>query len=146
MASIQIVLRKKVNRRGLYPLALRITKDRKSAFIHTDYFIKLSDWDENKAVVRKSHPNSARLNNYLNAKRNEAEKIKLDHDRDSAPYSASSLKEDFIKPFLKNSLYDFADEYFEMMNKQGNYYRYSSEKSTLTHLRNFADNALLEFR
>ncbi len=42
MASVKIVLRKKKNKDGTYPLAVRITKDRKSSYVwisacsHTD--------------------------------------------------------------------------------------------------------------
>jgi integrase/recombinase XerD len=48
MATVSIVLRKKLNRKGSYPLCIRITKDRKSSFIHLGQRIPEADWDEAK--------------------------------------------------------------------------------------------------
>lgn len=58
MSSVKIVLRKKKNKEGKYPLALRITKDRKSSYIHLGYDVLETEWDEEKQRVKKSHPNS----------------------------------------------------------------------------------------
>ncbi len=62
MATIKIVLRKKKNKDGTLPLALRITKDRRSTFIHLGYSVQEKDWDKVPQRVRRTHPNSARLN------------------------------------------------------------------------------------
>jgi len=34
MASVKIVLRKKLSKDGTYPLAIRVTKDRKTTYIY----------------------------------------------------------------------------------------------------------------
>ena len=66
MASVKVILRKqKQNKQGECPLYLRISKDRQSRFVSMGYYIKESDWNEKDKLVRKSHPNSVRLNNYL---------------------------------------------------------------------------------
>ena len=50
---------------GTYPLALRITKDRHTSFIHLGKSIAKSDWDSSEKKVKKSHPNSGKLNTFL---------------------------------------------------------------------------------
>lgn len=65
MANIKIVLRKEKKKDGTSPLAIRITKDRKSSFIYLEYSVFEKDWDTSVGLVKKSHPNSARLNNLL---------------------------------------------------------------------------------
>jgi len=64
-SSVKIVLRKKKNNDGTYPLAIRITKDRKSSFIHLGHNLHDKDWDGANQRVKKSHPNMVRLNNKL---------------------------------------------------------------------------------
>ena len=39
MATVQTVLRKKGNAQNLYPITIRITKDRRSSFISTGQYI-----------------------------------------------------------------------------------------------------------
>ncbi|RAJ27689.1 integrase-like protein [Gelidibacter algens] len=58
MASIQTVLRNKPNGRMLYPIAIRITKDRKTSYIFTGQYIDKMEWNQQKGLVRKSHPDA----------------------------------------------------------------------------------------
>lgn len=78
MASFKIILRNEQKKDGTYPLTIRVTKDRKSTYIYLDYSIKDTDWDEAGQVVKKSHPNSARLNNYIAKKLSEARDAALE--------------------------------------------------------------------
>ncbi|MES1198195.1 MAG: phage integrase SAM-like domain and Arm DNA-binding domain-containing protein, partial [Chitinophagaceae bacterium] len=50
---------------GLFPIYIRITKNRKSSWMSTNVSVKAKEWDEFKGRVRPGHPNSARLNAYL---------------------------------------------------------------------------------
>ena len=61
MATIKAVLRKKKNAKGLYPIAIRITKNRKSSFISTGQYIEEKHWDASERCVKSTHPNSKRL-------------------------------------------------------------------------------------
>lgn len=57
MASIKILLRSKPNKEGLYPIVLRITKDRKSKIITLGMECLLKDWDEKEGQFKRSSPN-----------------------------------------------------------------------------------------
>jgi integrase len=65
VSTIKAVLRKKPNKEGLYPIVVRITKNRKSSFVYTGQYIELKYWDEKNFRVKRSHPNSNRLNNFI---------------------------------------------------------------------------------
>jgi hypothetical protein len=54
-ASAKIVLRKKPNSEGLYPLAIRITKNRRSTYKLIGHYIDLEYWNPKNNEVRKSH-------------------------------------------------------------------------------------------
>ncbi len=80
MATIQLVLRKKTNKAGLFPLAVRLTKDRKSSYLFTGQYIEEKFWDSKFNRVKKSHPNSKRINNFLLKKLSEANDKLLDSE------------------------------------------------------------------
>ncbi|ARN78245.1 integrase [Nonlabens spongiae] len=65
MASIKIILRKKINSKGEYPIVLRIVKDRKSKTISLGLTSALKDWDAKNVKFKKSHPNSSQRNRIL---------------------------------------------------------------------------------
>ncbi|MCB0712679.1 MAG: integrase, partial [Ignavibacteriae bacterium] len=80
MATAKIVLRKKKNTDGTFPLALRITKDRKSSYVYLGYRVREKDWDATAQRVRKSHPNAQRLNTFLMQTLADAGNVMLDFD------------------------------------------------------------------
>ena len=63
-SSIKVILRKKANKQGLFPLAVRITKNRKTTYLYIGHYIAIKYWDEGNREVRKSHPNSIRSVSY----------------------------------------------------------------------------------
>ena len=73
-ASAKIVLRKKPNTKGMFPLAIRITKNRRSTYKHIGHYIDMDDWDEKNLRVKKSHPNAKSLNSLLSSKLTEVNK------------------------------------------------------------------------
>ena len=52
MSNVKIILRKKVNNEGLYPVVLRITKDRKSKIISLNFKCSLNDWNESDSQFK----------------------------------------------------------------------------------------------
>ena len=46
MAAVRSVLRKKKNQASLCPIAIRITKDRKSTFVSTGQYVNEKFWDD----------------------------------------------------------------------------------------------------
>lgn len=65
MATIKILLRDKQNKEGLYPIVLRITKDRRIKIITLGMDCLKKDWDEKEAQFKKSYPNYIQRNRVL---------------------------------------------------------------------------------
>lgn len=128
MATVKIVLRKKVNKDGTYPLALRITKDRKSSFIHLGYNLKEEDWVVDEQRVKSSHPNSKRLNNFLLKKKAEANDTSLEIETQKKEISTKAIKQK-IKPKGGATFFKQADIYLKNFEQTGNYNCYIAEKS-----------------
>ena len=90
--STKIVLRKKPNAQGLYPPAIRITKNRRSSYKQIGYYIELEDWDEKNLEVKKSHPESESLNNLITSKLSEVRKGLIALQLDSKDASARQIR------------------------------------------------------
>ena len=136
MATIKAVLRKKANKNGTYPLALRITKDRKTSFIHLGYHLHLKDWDEVEQRVRKSHPNSTRLNNLIATKVAEASDKSLEAETQKDNATAKTIKRS-IKPTAGAQFFGQADAYLDKLKQTGSYGSYVTEKSRLEIFKEF---------
>ncbi|MBF9239543.1 site-specific integrase [Hymenobacter sp. BT683] len=93
MASVTILLKKeKANKAGEAPLYLRLIRDRKTQYIALGLRIRPADWNEELRRVKKSHPNSTRVNLFLAQKAAEAEALSLDLEMQPEPVALKGLK------------------------------------------------------
>lgn len=144
MATVKVVLRKKENKDGTFPLTIRITKDRKSSFIHLGQNIKLTDWDQVNQRIKKSHPNSVRLNNYLIKKLSEANDSLLEMETQKNDSSASGVKKK-LKSSSGSSFFQQSDIYLNNLAKNGKYNQVASEKTRSKHFREFLQGQDIAF-
>lgn len=136
MASIKVVLRKKQNKDGSFPLALRITKDRKTSFIHLGYSVLEKDWDAKAQRVRKSHPNSARLNNFIIKKLANSNDMLLELDTQQRETSAKGIKRK-IKPAADTMFFARGDLFLQRLKDSGNFNSWRAETSRLRIFKEF---------
>lgn len=113
MATTKVILKKeKVNANGEAPLYIRITKDRKSNFISLGYKIKEKDWNEAQSIVKKSHPNSAWLNNYITTKLAEVQNNALEQEKQSDFIPAKTIKQAVLGQTSAN-FFEYAEAFKE---------------------------------
>ncbi|GAB4002155.1 site-specific integrase [Spirosoma daeguense] len=141
MADVKIVLRQKPNKEGKLPLALRITKDRKSSFVHLGHHLDPSDWDDIQKRVKKSHPNSARLNNLILKKLAEANDHSLELETQKSHVSSRAVKQR-IKPSAGSTFFAQADLYLQRMKEAGKYNQYTADKPRVKHFKEFIKHDL----
>lgn len=111
MASVKIVIRtNKRKKNGTCPLAVRITKDRKTRFIFTGQYILEKDWNAEEAKVKKSHPNSTWLNNFLLNRLAEANDIALKEETTNKLISSKDIKKKIAKKGRTVSFFQFGAE------------------------------------
>jgi integrase/recombinase XerD len=135
MFHVKIVIRQKKNKDGLMPLAIRITKDRKTSFIHIANILE-KDWDTETQRVRKSHTNSARLNNLLLTKLSEANNKALEMETQTNVVSSRAVKQK-IKPSAGSTFFAQAEVYLNNLKSSGKYNQYTSNKPCVKHFREF---------
>lgn len=140
MSIIKVILRKKKNKKGELPaelpLTIRITKDRKTSFIYLGHSIKETDWDEENQRVRKSHPNSARLNNFILKKLSEATDKALELETTKDVFSVKAVKNK-IKPKALSTFFNQAAVYLQNLKLAGKYNQYTSDKSRINNFKKF---------
>lgn len=116
--SIKVLLRTKSNKQGKFPIVIRITKDRKSTFLYVGYYIEKKYWDEKNNKVKKSYPNSSRLNNLIASKLAEANKTVLDLETDDKVVSSKNVKKEIINPFSKKSFNKLSRDFSQRIRRQ----------------------------
>ena len=139
MASIYPVLRKKANKFGLFPIAIRITLDRRTTYLYTGQYIEEKFWDIQKGKVKKSHLNSARLNHLILAKMVEANEKLLESEAKGRNVSIGKLK-DSIKRNSNNDFKSVADIYLNNIRDRKKTNQYKTEKNRVEQFLNFAGN------
>ncbi|SDE12343.1 Site-specific recombinase XerD [Pricia antarctica] len=145
-SSIKLILRKKPNKEGKYPLVIRITKDRHSSYIYTGQYIEMKHWDESNRTVRKSHPNAVRLNNLLLAKLSEASKTIITLTSDQLDVSSQAIKNKITTPLSKINFKEMAEGYLQELNANKKINRYITDKARIGHVMQFASNSRLTFK
>lgn len=144
MADIKVVLRKKLNKDGTYPLAIRITKNRKASFIHLGHSLKEKDWDKDAQKARKSYPNSKRLNAFITSKVNDANAQLLEVGIQKKDISLQEIK-DKIKPKGGITFFSQAEEYLEGLKKKGKYNQCTADGSRIKYFREFLNGRDIAF-
>ena len=144
--SIKVVIRNKPNKQGLFPITLRITKDRKSTFSYTGHYIEKRHWDAKNQKAKKSHPNSVRLNNFIASKLAEATKQLLNLQSDYKDVTALQIKEKVQNTNQGISFKNVAQEYLIELKTNKKISRYKTDNVRIKHVLSFAKNDNLSFR
>lgn len=144
--SIKILLRNKPNKQNQFPLVIRITKDRKTNYLYTGYYIDKKHWNEKDKRVKKSHPNSTRLNNFLIKKLAEANKTFLDLEAADKVISSKQVKKEITHPLSNKSFNDVAQTYLTELEDNKKLTRLSSDKPRVNHFLEFAKSDHINFR
>ncbi|MFD1258100.1 phage integrase SAM-like domain-containing protein [Mucilaginibacter terrae] len=136
MSVVKVILRKKPKADGTCPLALRITKDRKSSYVYLGYHLLESDWDAVKQRVRKNHVNSVRLNNMIAKKLAEASDTAIEMDTNHAGASSKAVVKK-IKPNSGASFIKQSEAYLAILKEAGKYNQYNADKPRINHFKDF---------
>lgn len=133
MASIKILLRDKATKDGMFPIILKIIKDRKPKVISLGMECLKKDWDEANSQFKKSHPNYLQRNRVLLKRKDKALKVIDEFNMEDIDFTLTQFEEKFrgkkdsnitVKEFWKDKIADLnkagrtgnARAYFETMN------------------------------
>jgi len=143
--SVKVFLfKKKESPDGPHALTIRITKDRRSSYIYIGHKLDESQWDSKNQQVKKSHPNSKRLNNLLIQKLAEASDRLLEMETKKKGISSKKVKEG-LKSVSGNTFFKQAEIYLGNLKQNGNYNSYNAEVPRVVHFRDFLKGEDISF-
>lgn len=135
MASIKIVLRKNMMRKDkTIPLAIRISENYKTNYKWLGQYVLEKDWDTVAGKVKRTHPNSKKLNNYLLKKLTEVNDIYFDSKKALTPKQA---KQKLRGAGGSKSFFTLASERINSKYERGTFSVAKSELSILYNLEEF---------
>ncbi len=145
MASVKIILWKHDKKKNnTYPIALRITKNRKTRYIFTGKYILEKDWDASESKAKKSHTNSTRLNNLLLKMLSEAQATLLDDETNNENLSTNQIKRKVKRTGGNVSFYQIASERIKNKYLKGTFSVAKAELSILYNIQEFMNLNTLE--
>lgn len=145
-SNAKIVLRKKTNREGLYPLAIRITKNRRSTYQYIGHYIELEDWDEKNIRVKKSNSNSENLNSLLSQKLSEANKALITLQSEKKDASANQIKKEIYSSANSSTFFELAQEHLDELESAEKLNRLSTDKAWVSFIIKFNKSKQLSFQ
>ncbi len=144
MASLKVILKLNKIKNGLAPVYLRIIKDRKAKFISTDIKIKPEDWNEASGIVKKSHPNSARMNAFIAQKVSEAQNTTLEMESKNPSVTSYLIKEK-IQGKASLNFFDFSEKVLDSYENQNQFGTRDKSKAILNKIEKFNGSKNLIF-
>ena len=145
-SNAKIVLRKKPNREGLYPLAIRITKNRKSTYQYIGHYIELEDWDEKNIRVKRSNSNFDNLNSLLSQKLSEANKVLITLQSGNKDASANQIKKEIYSSVNSSTFFELAQEHLDDLESSDKLNRLSTDKAWVSFIIKFNKTKQLSFQ
>jgi len=145
-SNAKIVLRKRPNKVGLYPLAIRITKNRRSTYQYVGHYIELEEWDEKNIRVKKSHINSDSLNSLLSQRLSEANKALIILQSDNKDVSANQIKKEIYTSSNNTTFFDLTKEHLDDLEASQKLNRLSCDKAWVGFILKFHKSKQLTFQ
>jgi integrase len=114
--------------------------------MYIGHYIDKKYWNEAERKVRKSHPNSARLNNLIASKLAEANKRLIDLQANDMEISSQQIKKEIKNPMNNKSFNELGQEYLNELEANNKLNQLSACKVYVNYVIEFAASTSLSFR
>ncbi|SRX52760.1 site-specific integrase [Aequorivita sp. CIP111184] len=145
-SNTKIVLRKKANKEGEFPLAIRITKNRRSNYHYIGHYINDKFWDLKNCRVKNTHPNALKLNNLLLSELSIANQTLIELQSRKKDFSANQIKNEIYSSNANANFFALAEVYLDEMKDNNKLARLSSDKPRVKHVLEFSKSKQLTFQ
>jgi hypothetical protein len=147
MAKISILLRDAQNKNGLYPIVLRIIKNRKVKIITLGMDCQKSNWDEKSSQFQKSMPNHIQKNLLLSKLKQKAWMIIDQFNIDEVDFTLNQFEEKFRgKEQSKITVLEFWEDKINDLNLAGRTGNARAHNDTKTSFFKFCKNQKILFK
>ena len=145
MATLKKVLRTKANKEGLFPIAIRITGERQTAFIYTDFYIPKKNWDAEKGEIIGRYENRKRINHKVRSKYVDIEGFIIDHDLSEERLTGPEIKDLYLKSKERKrgaSFFEFAKTVENTYRLEEKFNDYGTFRSQMKYFKEFSGDRL----
>ena len=147
MAKISILLRDTQNKNGLYPIVLRIIKNRKVKIITLGMDCQKSNWDLKESQFNKSMPNHIQKNLLLSKLKQKAWTIIDQFNIDEVDFSLNQFEEKFRgKESSKITVLEFWEDKIKDLNLAGRTGNARAQNDTKNSFFRFCKNQKILFK
>ncbi len=148
MITIKIVQRTKKLTDGLYPIFLRVTKDRQTKYYKTPFSSEISNWSASTGTFNKKMKNHFQYNRLLVKIKDRAYHVASEIEVQNPDYTLEDFNKLYRITFnpIKNDVFAFFDEIVEEMTYAGRVGNAKSYKDTKTSVQIFHRSKKLSFR
>lgn len=147
MASIKILLRDKETKEGMFPIVLKIIKDRKPKVISLGMECLKKDWDEANSQFKKNHPNYIQRNRVILKLKEKALKVIDGFNIEEVDFTLTQFEESFRGKKDSNiSVRMYWEDKIADLNKAGRTGNARAYLDTMNSFFKFAKNLQLKFR
>ncbi len=146
MATITALLKKnKENKKGLYPIYLRVAKGEKTSFISTGVKIKESDWDREQNKVKRTADNASRINAAISKKVADLENKSLELELKNRTVSSKEIKNNIAGATdNKTDFFVYAGTWTKKMEDEKRFGMLKRVKSVIEKLKEYHKNQPLK--
>lgn len=143
MATVKVILRiDKKNKQGECPLFLRVTKFRRKQMVSLKIYLKEKEWNKTLCQVKKSHPNSVRLNAFISKKKANAEAEIVTAETKNQTVDSKSLMSK-IKGGDRTDFFIFAQRHLDTLKYGKQIGSYRKAKSVIEKLKAYYKSEIL---
>lgn len=143
MATLSFYLKKRKTNKER-PLYLRITHNRESRYMRLDINLEEEHWNQERQVIRKSHPRHEKINRYLTVKKLDSETLLLELKQFKPGANIDLMQKvletgslDGVRKTGRVEFLSFAEELRLGFKAQGSLQRYKNYGVVLNKLRDF---------
>ena len=171
MVTVNIIRRSRPNKNGLFPLQLKVTMNGESIRNNIGESVRSTEWSDEAKKASIRHPNSKRLNNYVQKKIIDANKLILDLEERGEDFSLQLVKAKMVNAGIikaskkgrasllldeevprgkkkrkkMRTVFEMCKEYLDTLKLAKDYNRYSSEQAGINHLKRYTGRQDLVF-
>lgn len=136
MSSITPFLVKRANAKNLYPVSIRIIKDRKASYIYLGQAIKMNQWDSKNCCVKSSHPDYLEINQLIITKLSKINKRLLNAEIDDERMTSISIKEQ-ITFEDDNEFFNVAKIFLAQIKDRKQFHQHDIQEKRIEIFKNF---------
>lgn len=137
--KVAITLRKKPNKAGLFPLAIRITVNRYPVYRQFGVNLKLKDWDDSKKRVKNSHPEADAINELI------LEKLLTAHKEYKGIEDTAQIIAKKKARKKGNNYFEAAQVFLDELEAKKDFGRLETERGYVNYLKTFYKAKILTF-